>query len=174
MTTDQILEGILVREGWPTYTEPSADLPDRGGPTKGGITLNTLRGWRSPRPTTRADLQTLGKAEALAILRRRYVDCNGIALLEGTAHFAQVVDNGVLSGPYVSVCDLQEALGTVAIDGMIGPHTCAAIRAQGDRVRARLVRTRALRICGFVQAHPNQVVYLKGWLRRVLGFLEEV
>ena len=37
------LEKILEREGWPKYT----DHPDdRGGPTKGGITLGTLRSWR--------------------------------------------------------------------------------------------------------------------------------
>jgi len=169
--TTKILEEILDREGWPVYTEPTADHPDRGGATKGGITLGTLKGWRE-RPTRRQDLQALGKDEALEILRRQYVESCGIDRLEGLPVFAQVVDNAVLSGPYRSACDLQKAIG-VKVDGMIGPVTCAAVDAHGDTVGAQLVRARALRIAAFVQAHPTQLVFLKGWMRRVLGFLGE-
>jgi len=167
-----ILTDILDREGWPTYTEPSVEYPDRGGPTKGGITLNALRQWRDSPSTSPQSLQNLGKDEALAILRRRYVQCNGIAQLEGLPVFEQVVDNSVLSGPYLSVCDLQTALG-VTVDGIIGPQTRAAVAAQGDTVGRQLVAARALRIVAFVQKHPKQLMFLKGWMRRVLAFLEE-
>ena len=169
--TAQILDDILDREGWPTYTEPSEDYPDRGGPTKGGITLAALRQWRAAPATSPQALQHLGKDEALAILRRRYVQCNGIEQLEGLPVFAQVVDNSVLSGPYQSVCDLQTALG-VTVDGIIGPQTCAAVEAQRDTVDRQLVAARALRIVAFVQKHPKQLIFLKGWMRRVLGFLK--
>jgi lysozyme family protein len=171
-TTDQVLEDILDREGWPIYTEPGR-YPDRGGPTKGGITLKTLRHWRKAPSTSTRELRNLQKSEAIAILRLHYVECNGIKQLEGTALFAQVVDNAVLSGPYLSVCDLQHVLG-VTVDGIIGPKTYAAVKVQGDKVRAKLVRTRALRIVVFVQRHPKQLVFLKGWMSRILSFLPEV
>jgi lysozyme family protein len=171
-TITHILENILEREGWPHYTEPSDEYPDRGGPTKGGITLKGLRQWRNAPSTSTKELQKLGKEEALAMLRRRYVQCNGIEKLEASAVFEQVIDNSVLSGPYLSVCDLQKALG-VTVDGIIGPQTCGAVETQQATVGAQLVRARALRIVAFVQAHPKQLLFLKGWMRRVLGFLEE-
>lgn len=171
-TMTQILEDILVREGWPHYTEPSEEYPDRGGPTKGGITLKGLRQWRNAPRTSTKELRKLKKEEAMAMLRRRYVQCNGIENLEASAVFEQVIDNSVLSGPYLSVCDLQKALG-VTVDGIIGPQTCGAVEAQHATVGAQLVRARALRIVAFVQAHPQQLIFLKGWMRRVLGFLDE-
>jgi lysozyme family protein len=171
-TTEQILDDILEREGWPAYTEPSAKYPDRGGATKGGITLAALRAYRQAPRTSAQSLQALGREEALALLRGRYIRCNGIEKLEGERVFEQVVDNSVLSGPYLSVCDLQKALG-VTVDGIIGPQTCGAVEAQQGTVGAQLVRARALRIVAFVQAHPEQIIFLRGWMRRVLGFLDE-
>jgi lysozyme family protein len=171
ITTKQILEEILIREGWPTYTSPSAEYPDRGGHTKGGITLATLKAWRAPRPVAIRELKKLEKDEALEILHRRYVECNGIQRLEQSGLlFAQVIDNAVLSGPYVSACDLQRALGVV-VDGMIGPQTCAAVEAQAKTIGHALVAERALRLVAFTVKHPKQLIFLKGWMRRVLSFL---
>ena len=171
--TAQILDAILDREGWPAYTEPSDEYPDRGGPTKGGITLDALRAYRQAPCTSAQSLQILGKGEALALLRRRYVQVSGIDQLEGLPVFEQVVDNSVLSGPYQSVCDLQTALG-VTVDGIIGPETRGAVEAQAETVGRQLVAARALRLVAFVQSHPEQLLYLKGWMRRVLGFLDVV
>ena len=98
---------------------------------------------------------------------------NGIDQLEGLPVFEQVVDNSVLSGPYLSVCDLQEAVG-VTVDGIIGPQTRGAVEAQGVAVGRKLVAARALRLVAFVQSHPKQLIFLKGWMRRVLGFLDVV
>ena len=95
MTLDEVLETVLDTEGWPTYTvHPN----DKGGPTKGGITLRTLESWRHHR-CTRAELQRLSKDEALSILRRVYVDANGIHKLATISLQAQVIDDAVLSGP---------------------------------------------------------------------------
>jgi len=173
MRTTRILDDILEREGWPTYTEPSAAYPDRGGPTKGGITLTALRMYRHAPNTPPRALQELKREEAMGLLRSRYVQCNGIETLERADVFAQVVDNSVLSGPYQSARDLQRAVGVTA-DGIVGPQTRAAVEAQGDRVGHALVAVRALRIAAFVQANPKQLIFLKGWMRRVLSFLEEV
>lgn len=162
----KILRGVLEREGWPEYTEHPTD---RGGPTKGGITIRTLRQWRQ-RPCTRKELQKLDEREALQILERRYVEANGIHRLTGTLQ-EQVIDNAVLSGPQLAVKDLQRAVGTTT-DGIIGNITLGAIEQLGaDKVERSLAVERALRLAAFVQKNPEQIVFLVGWLRRVLSFI---
>lgn len=161
-----ILRDVLKREGWPTYTEHPQD---RGGPTKGGITMRTLTQWRQ-RPCTRKELQKLDQREALQILERRYVESNGIHRLTGTLQ-EQVIDNAVLSGPQLAVKDLQRAVGTTT-DGIIGNITLGAIEQLGaDKVERSLAVERALRLAAFVQKNPEQIVFLVGWLRRVLSFI---
>jgi lysozyme family protein len=164
---DKILDDVLDREGWPSYgVHPN----DRGGPTKGGITLRTLESWRHRR-CTRAELQRLSKGEAIAILRRRYVETNGIHKLTGHLQ-EQVVDDAVLSGPYLAAKDLQLALDTVAVDGIIGTQTLAAIESSdADVLGQRLAVTRALRLARHVQSNPDQLVFLTGWMTRALGFI---
>ena len=167
MTLDEVLETVLDTEGWPTYTvHPN----DKGGPTKGGITLRTLESWRHHR-CTRAELQRLSKDEALSILRRLYVDANGIHKLTTISLQAQVIDDAVLSGPSLAVKDLQRTLDTVSVDGIIGPQTLAAIATHDvEALGRRLAVTRTLRLARHVQSHPDQLVFLTGWLTRTLSF----
>jgi lysozyme family protein len=168
VTVDDILEAVLDREGWPTYTvHPN----DRGGPTKGGITLRTLESWRHRR-CTRAELQRLKKDDALEILRRQYVDANGIHKLTDRSLQAQVIDDAVLSGPVLAVKDLQRTLDTVSVDGIIGPQTLSAVDAlNADTLGRRLAVTRTLRLTRHVQQHPDQLVFLTGWVTRTLSFV---
>ena len=88
-----ILEETLDKEGWPTYTDHPQD---RGGPTKGGVTLRTLDSWRGRR-CTRKELERLTKKEAIEILRRRYIDVQGIHKLSDLEIQAQVVDDATHS-----------------------------------------------------------------------------
>lgn len=162
-----ILQDVLDREGWPIYTEHPAD---KGGPTKGGITLRTLESWRQRR-CTRAELKRLTKDEALAILHRCYVDANGIHKLTNVSLQAQVIDDAVLSGPWLAAKDLQQTLGVVSVDGIIGPQTLAAIDAVDHAALGRrLAVTRTLRLVRHVQQHPDQLVFLTGWVTRTLSF----
>ena len=165
---DKILDAVLDREGWPTYTvHPN----DKGGPTKGGITLRTLESWRQRR-CTRAELQRLKKDEALEILRRQYVDANGIHKLTDVSLQAQVIDDAVLSGPVLAVKDLQRTLGTVSVDGIIGPQTLSAVSERNvDTLGRRLAVTRTLRLTRHVQQHPDQLVFMTGWVTRTLSFV---
>ena len=164
----KILDAVLDREGWPTYTvHPN----DRGGPTKGGITLRTLESWRQRR-CTRAELQRLKKDEAVEILRRQYVDANGIHKLTDVSLQAQVIDDAVLSGPVLAVKDVQRPLAPVSGDGIIGPQTLAAVSELNvDALGRRLAVTRTLRLTRHVQQHPDQLVFLTGWVTRTLSFV---
>ena len=162
------LTKILKREGWPTYT----DHPDdRGGPTKGGITLSTFRLWKGQYRLGEKSLKELSHDEALSILYHRYVECNGIDKLSNTPLKYQVIDNAVLSGPFIAVKDLQKSV-TVKEDGIIGPITLNAISKKGHVVVNRqLAINRSLRLARFVQKNPNQLVFLVGWLNRCFSFI---
>lgn len=164
----KILDDVLEREGWPKYT----DHPhDRGGPTKGGITIRTLEQWRQRR-VTRQELERLSKDEALAILERRYVDSNGINKVQSKLLREQVIDNAVLSGPVLAAKDLQVVLN-VEVDGIIGTKTLTALIAQDPRdISNRYAVTRSLRLARFVQKNPKQLTFLFGWMRRTLNFIK--
>lgn len=167
--TRTVLLEILQREGWPQYTDHPQD---RGGPTKGGITLSTLRSWRSKPRLEEKDLQALKQEEALSILFYRYVECNGIQKLEEGRLKNNVIDNAVLSGPFLAVKDLQKAVG-VSDDGIIGPVTLKAIQDTGLKHSNRLLSVqRSLRLAKFVQKNPDQLVFLVGWLNRCLEFVK--
>ena len=168
MTIDQMLDDVIRREGGYVH-----DPVDRGGPTKYGITQRTLRAWRG-QAVTADDVRRLTTDEARTIYRRRYVDAPGFARLPDPLR-AQVVDNGVLSGPRQAVKDLQRAIGGVTVDGRLGPTTRAALRQQGVAVvHARLIQVRAARIGRLVQRAPAQVRFLRGWLTRITAFAEDL
>lgn len=170
MTIPDILEGVLLREGWPTVTDHPQD---RGGLTKGGITQRSVEQWRG-RSVTRVELECLTKGEALAILERGFVATNGIQRLPDEALKTQVIDNAVLSGPVNAVKDLQRAL-KVRQDGLIGPVTLGRIEVIGRvSVRQRLAVTRSLRLAKIAAKDATQNVFLVGWLKRSLGFLPAV
>lgn len=169
----KILGEVLEREGWPTYTEHEHD---RGGPTKGGITLRTLESWRQRR-CTRKELKRLDEQEAIKILYRLYVETHGIYHIKDATLQEQVIDNSVHSGPALAVKDLQRSLDVKA-DGIIGSITLGAIEsaARGSAIGlsqlcSKVAITRALRLARFVQKNPDQVVFLTGWLTRVLSFI---
>ena len=164
MTIDQMLDDVIRREGGYVH-----DPVDRGGPTKYGITQRTLRAWRG-QAVTAEDVRRLTTDEARAIYRRRYVEDPGFARLPDPLR-AQVVDDGVLSGPRQAVKDLQRAIGGVTIDGQLGPKTRAALRQQGVAVvHAQLIQVRAARIGRIVHRDPSQARFLNGWLTRITAF----
>jgi lysozyme family protein len=98
---------------------------DRGGPTKYGITIATLRAWRG-RSVTAADVKALGSDEAEDIYRKGYWAQSGGPLLPDGLDYA-VFDFGVNSGPARAVRYLQKVVG-VKRDGSIGPVTMDAVR----------------------------------------------
>ena len=168
VTIDQILDDLIRREGGYVH-----DPVDRGGPTKYGITQRTLRAWRG-RAVTVDEVRRLTEEEARAIYHRRYVSEPGFTTLLDPLR-AQVVDDGVMSGPRQAVRDLQRAIGNVTVDGQLGPKTRAALRRRGVAVvHARLIQVRAKRIGRIVQRAPSQARFLNGWLARITTFAEDL
>lgn len=179
MTTQAIrdrLDEILRLEGWPAYSNRPAD---RGGPTKGGITLATLRAWRGHQVIV-AELKMLTEDEARAIYRDRYL--KPWEFVTDEKLFAVLVDYGVTSGHDDPTKALQEKVG-VTVDGVLGPITRAAVLAADPKAlrdyvigyRVRHMVNLALndpKLKALIAGHDDlQILNLRGWLNRATDFL---
>jgi lysozyme family protein len=147
MTDEQILDGILAREGG-FVNHPL----DAGKATNFGITTATLADWRG-KPVTADDVRDMQVEEARAIYRARYV--RPFDRLELPPELkAQVVDIAVNSG-------VTTARGLLS-------------RAQQQTSRpvpVALVIERLRFYARLVKGKPSQVVFLEGWFNRAVSFL---
>lgn len=191
-TIDQVLTDILRREGWPAVTNLSSD---RGGLTKGGVTLRSYNAWRAKRqqgPLTRPQFINLTEADAREFFRDGYakpfefVGDDPIAPL--------LIDWCVNAGVDDPTKALQTALQSRyfypgAIDGVLGPGTraawvawttradsAAAFLLERELVIARmefhLSRAFDADVRAFLASHPaTQLHNLRGWLHRTQEFL---
>jgi lysozyme family protein len=173
---DRQLDEILKREGWPRYTNRAAD---RGGPTKGGVTLKTLSAHRG-RSQTIADLQAMHVEEARRIYRKRYLD--PWEFVQDDDLFTVLVDYAVTSGHDDPAKAVQQALG-ITVDGVVGPVTRAAMRtADPAALRLKVIGYRVRHMVDLALNDPKlkrliaghhdlQLLNLRGWIRRSTEFL---
>lgn len=158
---------------------------DRGGPTKYGITQRTLAQHRG-HPVTAADVQALGRAEALAIYRAEYVTLPGFdKLAEVSPPVAiECIDTGVNMGQQVAAVLLQRGLNALnkratlwpdlRADGACGPKTIDALRAllrvrgaEGQRILLlELNCLQGSRYISIAEADPDQEAFVFGWFRQ--------
>lgn len=169
MTDVDLIDGVIAREAG--YVDHPAD---RGSATKYGITAKTLGMWRQlGRPATRAEVQALDLPEARAIYRQLFIVAPGFTAITTPALRALVVDDGILSGPATAIETLQRCLG-IHDDGVFGPRTRAAVEAADPvTLHVRVVKARVIRYAQIVEADPTQAVFVEGWVRRALGFLDD-
>jgi len=166
VTIDEILEGVLEREG-PGVPPEYVDRDDKGGRTAWGISERAHpAAWRSGPPS---------REDAKAIYLRKYVapftPLGNIGMDERVR--VALIDDAVHSGVETAIRALQRVL-EVEEDGIIGPQTiAAAIKANGDGqwLLTRLVQARAHRLTRLVQRDPSQLRFLTGWIDRALGML---
>jgi lysozyme family protein len=163
MNADDVISDIIRREGH----EATNITGDRGGWTKYGITLDTLRAYRGMECTSQ-DILALQETEARNIYRTRYVavwppmDGDLLALL---------ADYAVHSGVRTAATALQAALG-VRVDGVIGAATEAALRAaEPASVRREVLRHRIRFVGRLISRDPTQARFAAGWLNRIAEFL---
>jgi|SRR5215216_487966 len=169
MSNEFIVDHLLQAEGWPAFTDHAAD---RGGPTKGGITLDTLRSYGRRPAATVGDLRNLPEAAAREIYERSYIIAPGFAMVFDDLLRWQIVDAGALSGQTRASRWLQEAAG-ITVDGKLGPHTAAAVNAADPHVIAlRLCAARARGLMRIVSADRSQSVWAAGWMNRCMSFLD--
>jgi lysozyme family protein len=180
MTLDQMIEGILVREGG--YVDHPSD-PGRA--TKYGITQKVARahGYAGP-------MREFPITLAREIYRREYIEKPGLL---GVAEIdplvaEEVIDSGVNAGPKRAGLWFQQALNAlnrrgmdyadIGEDGTIGPATLDAFRALRRRrgeVRARQLMLKALNGLQFrhyfslVQGNARFEDFMAGWLENRIG-----
>jgi len=174
---DDLIGELLVREGWPVYTN---DPSDHGGPTKGGITLADLSAWRKKKCTAK-DVEALEEPEARAIYVKKYILDPKFDGITDAWVLEFVFDTGVLQGQGEAARMLQQVLG-VAQDGDIGPTTLAALQnalRNPRRLHLSLIRARMHLLLDdmvfLIPAEQRQTTNLKyrhGWWNRVADFME--
>lgn len=165
LTDAQIVAAIKKAEGWPKYTNHPHDL---GGPTKGGITLDTLRTWRRDPTLTAVDLQVLTEPEANAVYQFLYLQPFAAITDRALRHY--LIDLGVLRGPRRAAIMLQEIVGADA-DGWIGPKTMTALKPFAKHILVMLIGSRFTHIEGRIRENLTQRTFRNGWRARNASFL---
>lgn len=169
MTDAQIIDRIEKNEGWPKYSNRKNDL---GGPTKGGITLETLRVWRRDPSVTEEDLKALERDEARAIYQFLFVQPFAAVPDDPDDELRHyLIDLGVLRGPRRAAQMLQDVVGARPSDGWIGPQTLAALVPYRKHALVMLIGARFVHIEERVRESPTQEENRAGWRNRNGSFL---
>ena len=135
---------------------------DPGGKTQFGITLKTFRNLYPA-----GDFSKLDREWAARIYRDHYwVPCRCHDLPAGID--LAVFDCAVNQGQPTARRILQKAAGVKA-DGIIGPKTLAAVRADPDAVLTDFMARRAVRYGNLW----NFITFGLGWMRRLLDVHKE-
>jgi lysozyme family protein len=174
-TLDQIIDGVLAREGG--FTDHPAD---RGGPTNRGITMRDLAAWYG-RPVTIDDVRAMPESVARDIYEIKYIYAPGFDHLADDWLRMFTIDTGVLQGEEDAARALQRSVGGLIVDGHCGSKTRATVNACADlpslRRRVFVERMHALLddMLGGVHRVPPEIVagsnlaFRHGWWNRVAG-----
>jgi lysozyme family protein len=155
------LERLFDREGR-VDTEVAGD-PD----TSWGVTQDTYDSWRRFHGLPLQDVDLGTPTEFTAIYRERFWDaCKCPSLPKPLDEI--VFDVAVNSGQGAAIRLLQEALGGIVIDGIVGSKTLMAAQAsETDVVAARMIRGRVNQYTVLALTNPKKRHLLMGWLHRV-------
>ncbi len=179
MTADQIIEGILGKEGG--YVD---HLSDKGGPTRWGITQTTARAHGYT-----GDMRNLPRETAKQILLSDYWTgprFDQVASLS-TLLADELCDTGVNMGPSVASKFFQRWLTALNMrgklypdlipDGAIGPRTITALKGylsargkEGEQVLLRALNcSQGARYLELAEGREANEDFLYGWVKeRVL------
>ena len=180
MNVQDVIDDILRAEG----NEYTNDPADSGGPTKYGITLETLQDSRSVECTA-DDVRRLSEDEARRIYLTRYYAGPRLDLLAEHSELvaAEVMDTGVNTGMRRAVRLLQRALNAlndggqqyddVKEDGRVGPATAGALAdylehrgAEGEKALFVLLNClQGAYYVDLVERRRKDERFMYGWLR---------
>jgi len=167
MTFDKAFEYTMPFEGWDAYTN---DPDDKGGATKYGITVRTLKAIRfdvdGDGDVTENDVKSLTYSQAKDILKRKYWDVIQADSIESERIAIKLFDCAVNMGPARATRIAQEALNDLryglVVDGLMGPKTLSALNGSDEDVFFLFLVSRLEQF----YVGLNQRKFLKGWLRR--------
>lgn len=158
---NQAIEYVLENEGGLVDNSK-----DHGGITNFGITLPMLQSYRN-KQCSDADIRSLSQDEAKRLYESLFWDRLHISGLSQPIATA-ILDTAVNQGQVVAIKLAQHCLGTnILPDGIMGVETLNAL----DKVNPELfiysyVGMLQDRYVDFCVNATNQIIFLKGWLRR--------
>jgi lysozyme family protein len=175
VTTDQIIDGVIGREG-----RYSNDPHDTGGETMWGITVGVAR-----KNGYDGSMRDMPREFAVTIYRKRYIEEPGFAdIAKRSERIAEeLVDTGVNMGPAVAAMFLQRALNAlnrggsdypdILVDGDIGHGTLSALqcylklrRDGGEDVMLKALNAlQGERYIDLAEKRTANENFLFGWLR---------
>jgi len=153
---------------------------DKGGPTKYGITKQSLSNHLA-REVDENDIKQLTKQEAFDIYEQHYYHYPKIDQLPQQLHHI-MLDMSVNHGPRRAIKILQQELldnnySAGNADGIIGKKTIKtsqkAVNEQGDTLINKLIELRLLFYRHIIERNPSQKVFWSGWMNRAESFRPE-
>lgn len=166
MSFSDSIEIVLKHEGL------FSDHPsDQGGPTKYGITLQTLSFYRK-KPTSAKMVQDLTLTEALKIYEELFWKPLMLDQIKDQRLQTILLDQAINRGTVTAVRTIQRALG-VKIDGLMGPHTLSAINSSKPlKLGLKFIFAAQTSYLAIAQDNPQQMVFLPGWINRTHDLIE--
>lgn len=166
LTTEELnkaLDKVILAEGHEYTNHPD----DRGGPTKYGITLATLKSIPKYSRAAAKDVEALTLAEARNIYLARYA--SQFVFIEHPMIFNFLFNSAVQHGTKTATKMMQRALG-IEDDGVIGPQTRATLNnalQQPTAFFAKLIAERCEYYANILMRDHSQRVFCAGWLNRI-------
>lgn len=166
---------LLLAEGagFTNYAE------DGGGPTKYGITLETLTEYKG-RPTSSLDVQNLTVNDAQAIYQELYWDKLQLTLATSDLIAYTLFNQAVNCGAVTVAKRMQGLLNSlgyaVTPDGVFGPMSVNALNEawaeDSDGLFLRFLKVTYVAYANDVVANPSQLRFLVGWVNRANALLD--
>lgn len=147
------------------------DPDDAGGATNKGVTIATFRHFYGSNATVE-QLKQITDEQWLHIFKTGYWDRWRADEIENQSIAHIVVDWVWASGVY-GITGVQKILG-VAVDGIVGPKTLAALNSRQPRDLFYQIRdARIAFIDDIVRRKPTQKKFLRGWTNRIMSIVFE-
>jgi lysozyme family protein len=157
----------------------SNDPADKGGLTKYGIILPTLRAMGltfgdkdGDGDVDGADIRSLTIEDATAVLKKLWWDKFGYGLIEAQSVATKTLDAAFNMGPRQGHLILQRGInavhpGAVTEDGILGPLTIKAANECWPAALHAAMRSETAAVYRLILAKdPTQEAFRKGWLAR--------
>jgi lysozyme family protein len=160
---NKALDKVILAEGHGYTNHPA----DRGGPTKYGITLATLKSIPKYTHATADTVAGLTLPEARNIYLTLYA--SPFTFIEYPMIFNFLFNSAVQHGVKGATKMMQRALG-IEDDGVIGPQTRAAVNnalQQPAAFFAKLIAERCEYYANILIKDHSQRVFAAGWLNRI-------
>lgn len=139
---------------------------DPGGATNYGVTQRTYDGYQRRKGFATHSVKKITMDEVMDIYKSQYWDAVMGDHLPAGLDYA-VYDFAVNSGPRRAVRFLQELLGNVAVDGVMGNQTLGALASVPDM--QDLIEDYCEKRWNWMKTLTTFSTFGKGWTRRVMG-----